>query len=105
MDSQYNVLVRPVISERSFDQMEQGKYTFEVAPKIPKEEIKDAVQKLFNVHVVKVNTLWVKPKTKRVRYQPGQTRTWKKAIVTLKEGETIELFSNQQKQDDDSASE
>ena len=47
---------------------------------------------IFNVSVVKVNTLNVKPKPKRVRYQVGQTRTWKKAMVTLKEGDTIELF-------------
>ena len=61
--------------------------------KAPKEEIADAVEKLFNVHVVKVNTMWVKPKTKRVRYVAGKTRTWKKAIVTLAEGESIEVFA------------
>ena len=93
MNSKYNVIIRPVVTERSFDLMEQGKYTFEVAAKAPKEEIADAVEKLFNVHVVKVNTMWVKPKTKRVRYVAGKTRTWKKAIVTLAEGESIEVFA------------
>ncbi|MDD6706452.1 MAG: 50S ribosomal protein L23 [Olsenella sp.] len=93
MNSKYNVIIRPVVTERSFDFMEQGKYTFEVATKAPKEEIADAVEKLFNVHVVKVNTMWVKPKTKRVRYVAGKTRTWKKAIVTLAEGESIEVFA------------
>ncbi len=93
MNSMYNVIIRPVVTERSFDLMEQGKYTFEVAAKAPKEEIADAVEKLFNVHVVKVNTMWVKPKTKRVRYVAGQTRKWKKAIVTLAEGDTIEVFA------------
>ena len=93
MNSKYNVIIRPVVTERSFDFMEQGKYTFEVAAMAPKEEIADAVEKLFNVHVVKVNTMWVKPKTKRVRYVAGKTRTWKKAIVTLAEGESIEVFA------------
>ena len=93
MNSKYNAIIRPVVTERSFDFMEQGKYTFEVVAKAPKEEIADAVEKLFNVHVVKVNTMWVKPKTKRVRYVAGKTRTWKKAIVTLAEGESIEVFA------------
>lgn len=92
MQSEYNVIVRPIISERSFDLNEKGKYTFEVAPTAPKEEIAQAIEKIFNVHVNKVNTMWVKPKTKRVRYQPGKTRRWKKAIVTLADGEKIEIY-------------
>lgn len=94
MNSVYNVIIRPVVTERSYDLMEQGKYTFEVAKKAPKEEIADAVEKLFNVHVVKVNTSNVKPKNKRVRYIEGKTRTWKKAIVTIAPGEQIEIFAN-----------
>ena len=94
MNSPYEVIIRPVVTERSFDLMEQGKYTFEVARTAPKEEIRDAVQKLFNVHVVKVNTVNVKPKNRRVRYVAGNTRSWKKAIVTLAPGETIEVFAN-----------
>lgn len=94
MNSKYNVIIRPVVTERSFDLMEQGKYTFEVAATAPKEEIADAVEALFKVHVVKVNTMWVKPKTKRVRYKAGKTRTWKKAIVKLAEGESIEIFAH-----------
>ena len=76
MNSIYNVIIRPVVSERSFDLMSQGKYTFEVAAKAPKEEIADAVEKLF--------------------YVTGKTRTWKKAVVTIAEGEQIEVFANQQ---------
>lgn len=95
MNSVYNVIIRPVVSERSFDLMNQNKYTFEVAKQAPKEEIADAVEKLFGVHVVKVNTISVKPKTKRVRYQAGKTRSWKKAIVTVAEGDSIELFGQQ----------
>ena len=59
------------------------------------EEIAAAVEKLFGVHVLKVNTINVKPKTKRVRYVAGQTRSWKKAIVTVAEGDSIELFAQQ----------
>ena len=95
MNSVYNVIVRPIVSERSYDLMEQGKYTFEVAKAARKEEIADAVEKIFNVHVVKVNTVNVKPKNKRVRFVQGKTRTWKKAIVTIAEGESIEIFGAQ----------
>ena len=94
MNSPYEVIIRPVVTERSFDLMDQGKYTFEVARTAPKEEIRAAVEKLFNVHVVKVNTVNVKPKNRRVRYVTGKTRQWKKAIVTVAPGETIEIFAN-----------
>ena len=96
MNSVYNVIIRPVVTGRSFDLMGQNKYTFEVAREAPKEEIADAVEKLFNVRVLKVNTMWVKPKNKRVRYAMGKTRTWKKAVVTLAPGDSIEIFGNQQ---------
>ena len=92
----YDVIKKPVITERSMMGLADNKYTFEVAAKAPKEEIADAVEKLFNVHVLKVNTMWVKPKNKRVRYVTGKTRTWKKAVVTIAEGEQIEVFANQQ---------
>ena len=75
------VIIRPIVTEHSYDQMDSIKV-----------EIRQAIEAIFNVSVVKVNTLNVKPKPKRVRYQVGQTRTWKKAMVTLKEGDTIELF-------------
>ena len=94
MNSPYEVIIRPVVTERSFDLMEQGKYTFEVARTAPKEEIRNAVEKLFGVHVVKVNTINVKPKNRRVRYAMGKTRRWKKAIDTVARGETIEIFAN-----------
>lgn len=97
MNSVYNVIIRPVVSERSFDMMEQGKYTFEVAPQAAKGEIADAVEKIFGVHVVKVNTMKVNGKLKRLRTTvPGRTRSWKKAIVTLAPGESIEIFAQQQ---------
>ena len=95
MNSPYEVIIRPIVTERSFDLMEQGKYTFEVARNAPKEEIRAAVEKLFDVHVTKVNTVNVKPKNRRVRYVAGKTRQWKKAIVTVAPGEQIEVFANE----------
>ena len=92
MDSAYNVIIRPIVSERSFDLMAQNKYTFEVAKGAAKEEIAEAVEKLFDVRVVKVNTMSVKAKPKRLRYAAGSTRTWKKAVVTLAEGDSIEIY-------------
>ena len=88
------VIIRPIITEHSYDMMEKNTYTFEVAKDSNKVEIAQAVEAIFNVKVVKVNTLNVKPKPKRVRYQLGKTRTWKKAMGTLKEGDTIELFAS-----------
>ena len=86
------VIIRPIITEHSYDQMEDNVYTFEVAKDANKVEIRQAVEAIFGVHVVKVNTLNVKSKPKRVRYQAGYTRTWKKAMVTVEEGQTIEIF-------------
>ncbi len=89
-----DVIIRPVITEHSYDVMDNNVYTFEVAKDSNKIEIRQAIEAIFGVTVVKVNTLNVKPKPKRVRYQKkGYTRTWKKAMVTLAEGDTIELFS------------
>ena len=89
------VIIRPIITERAFDQIEEeNRYTFEVAKSANKIEIAKAIQEIFNVTVVKVNTVNVKPKPKRVRYQMGYTRSWKKAIVKLAEGDSIDLYSN-----------
>ncbi|MGN0261808.1 MAG: 50S ribosomal protein L23 [Eggerthellaceae bacterium] len=87
------VIIRPVITEHSYDMMNNNTYTFEVAKNSNKVEIAQAIEAIFNVKVVKVNTLNVKSKPKRVRYQVGRTRTWKKAMVTLAEGDSIELFA------------
>lgn len=91
----HSIIIRPIVSERSYDLMEQNKYTFEVARDANKYQIKDAIEELFSVKVDRVNTINVKPKKKRVRYVAGYTRQWKKAVVTLKEGETIEIFGIQ----------
>ena len=77
------IIVRPVITEKSNDEMQSGKYTFEVNKKATKVEIAKAVEKLFEVRVLKVNTMTVKGKEKRVGYHTGKTSDWKKAIVTI----------------------
>lgn len=88
------IIIRPIITEHSYDMMEDNTYTFEVAKDANKVEIRQAIEAIFEVTVIKVNTLNVKPKVKRVRYQAGKTRSWKKAMVTLKEGDTIEMFAS-----------
>lgn len=88
------IIIRPIITENTYDMMEEGVYTFEVAKDSNKVEVRQAIEALFNVHVTNVNTLNVKSKPKRLRQQPGRTRTWKKAMVTLAEGETIEIFAS-----------
>ena len=89
-----SIIIRPIITEHSYDMIEKNKYTFEVAKTANKIEIAKAVEELFGVTVKKVNTLNVKPKKKRVRYKLGMTRSWKKAMVTIAEGETIEIFAS-----------
>ena len=85
----YDVLVRPLVTEKSLALREQRKYVFEVNPLANKGLVKEAVEKLFNVKVVKVNIMNMKPKPKKRGVYEGETRGWKKAIVTLKEGYTI----------------
>ena len=77
------VIVRPVVTEKSNDELQQGKYTFEVNKKATKVDIAKAVEKLFEVKVLKVNTMTVKGKSKRVGYHVGKTSDWKKAVVTI----------------------
>ncbi len=89
-----DIIIRPIITEHSYDLIEMNKYTFEVARSANKIEIAKAVEELFDVKVTKVNTLNVKPKKKRVRYVAGYTRQWKKAIVTIEAGQTIEIFAS-----------
>ncbi|HET7678187.1 MAG TPA: 50S ribosomal protein L23 [Candidatus Limnocylindrales bacterium] len=90
------VILRPVISEKSMDSTQRGKYTFAVHHDANKLQIKQAVEELFKVDVVSVNVLTTKPKEKRRNTKRGRTRgytaTWRKAIVTLKPGEKIEFF-------------
>ena len=78
-----DILVRPIITEKSNMDIQEGKYTFEVNKKATKVEIAKAVEKLFEVKVLKVNTISVKGKEKRVGAHLGKTSDWKKAIVTI----------------------
>ena len=77
------VIIKPIITERSSEGLQEGKYTFKVNKKATKVEIAKAVEKLFEVRVLKVNTMNVNGKTKRVGYHTGKTSDWKKAIVTI----------------------
>ncbi|HBT95454.1 MAG TPA: 50S ribosomal protein L23 [Coriobacteriia bacterium] len=92
MQDPRQVILRPIVSERSYDLIGDNRYTFEVAKQANKIEISQAIESIFGVKVLKVNTMSVKGKPKRVRYAKGYSRSWKKAIVTLAEGDTIEAF-------------
>lgn len=91
-DTKYlEILKAPVITEKSQIAKSEGKYTFKVAPKATKTEIKEAIEKIFNVKVTAIRTINVKPKKRRVGRYTGLTNRTKKAIVTLAEGQTIDL--------------
>jgi len=77
------IIIAPVVTEKSNNGLQDGKYTFKVNKKATKIEIANAVEKLFNVKVLNVNTMMVKGKKKRVGYHQGMTSSWKKAIVTI----------------------
>jgi large subunit ribosomal protein L23 len=87
-----HVIIKPVVSEKSYVLSAANRYTFRVHPSAHKTQIRQAVEALFGVHVVEVRTLSVKSKPKRRGASSGRTRTWKKAIVKLREGETIPIF-------------
>ena len=95
MKNAHDVIVRPIITEDSMSRLADKKYTFEVAAGANKIEIKKAVEEIFKVEVLKVNTISMKAKNKRVGYHLGKTSEWKKAIVTLKsDSKTIEFFDS-----------
>ena len=88
----FDILRRPVITEKSTILQEEGRYTFEVAPNATKHQIKKAVEEAFNVDVLQVNTMHVRGKRKRFGPRIAQGRSWKKAIVLLSPGDTITIF-------------
>ena len=93
MKTPYDVILKPVISERSMEDAQNKKYTFKVASDANKVEIAKAVEELFDVKVAKVNTINVSGKMRRYGRFEGYTASWKKAIVTLTEdSKTIEFF-------------
>ncbi len=87
-----DIIIRPIVSEKSYDMIEQNRYTFEVAKSSNKTQIAQAITEIFGVTVTKVNTMNVTGKPRRLRYATGKTRDWKKAVVTLKEGDSIDIF-------------
>ncbi|GJM58865.1 50S ribosomal protein L23 [uncultured Dubosiella sp.] len=91
-----DVILRPIITEKSMKLMaEDNKVTFEIAKGVNKFEVKKAVEALFNVDVEQVNTINVKPKKRRVGRFEGKTNRVRKAIVKIKEGQTIDLFGEE----------
>jgi len=92
MKAPQDIVIQPIVSEKSYDRMGEGIYQFKVAKSANKSQIKDAVEVLFKVTVNKVNTVTVVRKPKRRGVFRGFTSSWKKAIVTLKEGDSIPFF-------------
>ena len=86
------IIIRPVVSEKSFVLAEAGKYTFRVHDRAHKTQIRQAIEELFEVKVVAVRTASVKSKPTRRGHTSGRTRQWKKAIVQVREGDSIPIF-------------
>jgi large subunit ribosomal protein L23 len=87
-----DVIIRPIVSEKSYTLIDQGKYTFEVHPESNKTEIKLAIEKIFDVKVASVNTLNRQGKSRRTRFGMGRRKDTKRAIVTLSQG-SIDIFT------------
>jgi large subunit ribosomal protein L23 len=86
------VIIRPVVSEKSYALATVGKYTFRVHPDAHKTQIKQAIEQLFDVGVVEIRTASVPSKPKRRGFTAGRTRAWKKAVVQVREGDSIPIF-------------
>ena len=86
------IIIRPVVSEKTYVLADAGKYTFRVHEKAHKTQIRQAIESLFDVKVVDVRTSSVKSKPKRRGQTSGRTRQWKKAYVQVREGDTIPIF-------------
>jgi large subunit ribosomal protein L23 len=87
-----DVIIRPIVSEKSYAGLEANRYTFLVHPDANKTEIKEAIQKIWNVRVLGVNTMNRKGKVKKQRYVTGRRSDQKRAVVTLAAGDSIEIF-------------
>ncbi len=94
MSTAYDIIIRPIVTEQSMEDLDIKKYTFEVLKTANKIEIKKAIEEIFDVTVIKVNTTIVEGKKKRTgAYPAGYTKTWKKAVVKLSEdSKPIEIF-------------
>ena len=94
MKSSRDVIIRPIVSEKSYAGIEQNTYTFLVDPRANKTEIKEAVQAIWEVRVTSVNTLRRRGKVKRRGWTKGKRADEKRAVVTLAEGDSIEIFES-----------
>ncbi|MBF0500101.1 MAG: 50S ribosomal protein L23 [Candidatus Riflebacteria bacterium] len=92
MKTHQDVILRPIVSEKSYDRMGEKIYQFRVATDANKHQIKDAVEALFKVHVIKVATINVRPKPKKRGVHRGFSSAYKKAIVTLNQNDSISFF-------------
>jgi large subunit ribosomal protein L23 len=93
MKASHDLILAPVVSEKSYDLIEnENTYTFEVDPRSNKEEIRDAIEEVFDVTVIRVNTMNRKGKRKRSGYKFGKRKDVKRAIVRIAEGDSIDLF-------------
>jgi len=90
------VIIRPIVSEKSYALLAANKYTFRVHERAHKTQVRQAVEEIFGVRVRDVRTMSVKPKPKRRGYTSGKTRGWKKAVVQLHPDDRIELFEGQE---------
>ena len=90
------VLLAPVVTEKAYAQIDENKYSFHVHPDAHKTQVRQAVEELFDVRVQGVNIVKVQPKPKRRGLFKGTRQGWKKAIVQVREGETIEIFEGAQ---------
>jgi large subunit ribosomal protein L23 len=90
------ILLAPVVSEKSYSLIGEGKYVFRIHPDAHRTQVRQAVEQLFGVHVERVNVLKVQAKPKRRGVSKGIKPGWKKAIVQLREGDTIEIFEGAQ---------
>ena len=90
------VLLAPVVTEKSYELIDQRKYSFRIHPDAHKTQVRQAVEELFNVKVERVNVSQVKAKPKRRGLHRGTKPGWKKAVVQVREGDTIEIFQGAQ---------
>jgi large subunit ribosomal protein L23 len=90
-----SIVIRPIVSEKSYALLAANKYTFRVDPGANKTQVRQAVEEIFGVRVRDVCTMSVKPKPKRRGWTSGKTRAWKKAVVELHPEDSIELFEGQ----------
>jgi large subunit ribosomal protein L23 len=90
------IIIRPVVSEKSYVLAAADKYTFRVHPRAHKTQIRQAIEALFDVKVVEVRTMSVKSKPKRRGFTAGRSRSWKKAVVQVRPGDTIPIFQGLQ---------